>query len=96
MELTKVISNLFQSYLKYEENKYYGNVFLNKLLKYQIKKPNEQRILDKNKVNDIIKYQENYYNINNKFNFVGLIKTKNKNRSFSPRSFLLLKLINII
>ena len=73
MELTKVISNLFQSYLKYEENKYYGNVFLNKLLKYQIKKPNEQRILDKNKVNDIIKYQENYYNINNKFNFVGLI-----------------------
>ena len=73
MVLNNVISNLFQSYLKYEENKYYGSVSLNELLKYEIKKPNEQRILDNNKVNEIIKYQENFYNINNKFNFVGLI-----------------------
>tara|TARA_Y100000389_G_scaffold140942_1_gene138808 strand:+ start:1073 stop:2215 length:1143 start_codon:yes stop_codon:yes gene_type:complete len=73
MEYNNNINNIFTCKIIYEDNKYYGYIKLSELLKYEIKKPNEQRILDNNKVKDIIHYQENYYNINNKFNFVGLI-----------------------
>jgi hypothetical protein len=54
------------------------------LIKETIIKPNEQRIVDMDKVNEIIKLQDIYYKNNKCFNFLGLInihccKEDNKN-----------------
>ena len=55
-------------------NKIVANIPIKMLLKENIKKPEIQRILDKDKMLEIVKYQDNYYKSGNKcFNFMGLI-----------------------
>ena len=55
-------------------NKIIANIPIKMLLKENIKKPEIQRILDKDKMLEIVKYQNNYYKSGNKcFNFMGLI-----------------------
>ena len=55
-------------------NKIVSNIPIKMLLKERIKKPEIQRILDRDKMLEIVKYQDNYYKSGNKcFNFMGLI-----------------------
>ena len=43
------------------------------LVKYKIIIPNFQRLINPNKINDIVEYQLNYFKENNQFNFLGVI-----------------------
>jgi len=54
-------------------NKTIGVANMKDILKYKILIPNEQRMLDPAKVNDIKIYQDMYIKENNTFNFLGLI-----------------------
>ena len=63
------------TFIKYIEtnNTIIGLINNMELLKYDILIPNEQRIKDNDKINDIIEYQEAYNRKNGKFNFLGVI-----------------------
>ena len=63
------------TFIKYIEtnNTIIGLINNMELLKYDILIPNEQRIKDNDKINDIIDYQEAYNRKNGKFNFLGVI-----------------------
>ena len=54
-------------------NKIIGKINNKILLDIEINIPNEQRIRDDTKVNEIIEYQEDYYKKNGIFNFIGII-----------------------
>ena len=54
-------------------NTYYGSIKIKDLIGNHIVIPNIQRIIDDSKVNEIIKYQCEYYKKNNKFNIIGVI-----------------------
>jgi len=54
-------------------NKCIGKINNVLLMKYEIEIPNEQRIKDISKIEDIIEYQESYFKSNNNFNFLGVI-----------------------
>ena len=54
-------------------NKLIGNISMKNILEQKICVPNEQRIRDDDKVNEIIKYQDDFFKKNFHFNFLGLI-----------------------
>ena len=54
-------------------NKIIIKINFSELLKYNIITPNIQRILDLDKVNNIVTYQIEYFKINNLFNILGVI-----------------------
>lgn len=67
------------------ENKKYEVVKFEDLLKEEIYVPNEQRLLDKDRVDEIVKYQENYHKKNKRFNFQGVLNIhycKETNRQY--------------
>ena len=77
--------NIFKDGKIIDNNKIITKIRISDLLKEKILIPNEQRIRDDMKVNEIIDYQEKYYkNGHNHFNFIGIInihccKEDNKN-----------------
>ena len=63
----------FKGYIE-DNNKIITKIKINSLLSEKILIPNEQRIRDKDKVDEIIKYQDAYYKKgHNHFNFIGTI-----------------------
>jgi len=56
-----------------KNNKSIGKIFMRDIVKFDIIIPNEQRICDKDKVNEIIDYQDKYKKQHGFFNFLGLI-----------------------
>ena len=66
-------TKLFKGYIE-DNNKIITKIKINSLLSEKILIPNEQRIRDKDKVDEIIKYQDAYYKKgHNHFNFIGTI-----------------------
>ena len=66
-------TKLFKGYIE-DNNKIIIKIKINSLLSEKILIPNEQRIRDKDKVDEIIKYQDAYYKKgHNHFNFIGTI-----------------------
>ena len=66
-------TEFFKGFIE-DDNKLITKIKINSLLSQKILIPNEQRIRDKEKVDEIIKYQDAYYKKgNNHFNFIGTI-----------------------
>ena len=75
--------HVFKDFFEFD-NKKTCLISFNNLMKEIIIKPNEQRIMDIDKVHEIVKLQDLYYKKNKSFNFLGLInihccKEDNKN-----------------
>jgi hypothetical protein len=64
--------SLFSNYFKLD-NKILGNITSKNLFSLNIQIPNFQRIIDTDKIEEIIKYQCNYLKKNNTFNILGII-----------------------
>ena len=64
--------SLFSNYFKLD-NKIVGNITSKNLFSLNIQIPNFQRIIDTDKIEEIIKYQCNYLKKNNTFNILGII-----------------------
>lgn len=62
---------IFKSYIECN-NKIIGDIKIENLLKQNIEIPNEQRLRDKDKIKEIVEYQDTFYkNGNNYFNYQG-------------------------
>ena len=64
--------HLFNYFYKLND-KLIGNISFKNLINSKIFIPNEQRLKDIDKINEIIKYQDTHFKKYNKFNFLGLI-----------------------
>ena len=59
--------------IDFDKSKILGKINNKILLQHEIEIPNEQRIKDQQKIDEIVEYQESYFRKNNKFNFLGAI-----------------------
>ena len=59
--------------LKINENKYLGSIDISEIAKLELHIPSVQRLEYKDKIIDIVNYQEEYFKENKCFNFLGLI-----------------------
>lgn len=75
------MQNLFETSININ-NKIIGKINNVKLMNIDIQIPNEQRIKDEDKINEIIEYQEAYFKKNNCFNFLGVINIHKYNDKY--------------
>ena len=64
------------------DNRLIGKININDLLLFDIIIPNEQRIKDDTKIEEIIEYQENFNKKNGHFNFLGVINIHQLNEHY--------------
>ena len=62
--------------LKINTNKYLGSIDISEIAKLELHIPSVQRLEYKDKIIDIVNYQEEYFKENKCFNFLGLIGYK--------------------
>ena len=63
-------------------NRVFGIINNIDLMKHDILIPNEQRIKDNDKINEIVQYQEQYHKTHNYFNFLGSINIHKHNNRY--------------
>ena len=67
------MESLFQESFNFKEHRIYGKIKNTDLLKSVIEIPNEQRLKDNLKINEIVEYQENHLKKYGCYNFLGVI-----------------------